>query len=367
MKTKRGKSLIGILLILTGTISLLASACAPPADKAGDAAGPKPVTLDPRGQGPDVQRPGQDRALPRRRPGAVHPLGAQLPARHGDLLAAQRRLGRLHQALLCPGRDLQPDGLRRGRLGPPGQAGRHRVRLLHGQASRRLRHVRHGLQRLQDHQVALRQGHRRRRGRGLPQGGHPARVLLLARRLPLPVRDGQALRPSLRAGLHGRRAPFGPHEKDVSRLRAGPGRGAADQVRRRLHDLVRRQVRAAQEALLAGQAGRLHRPRRDPDSGAGDPRPGRRPGLGELHDHELAMVLPAQRRRPHGGRGHPQPDPHPGPRRQHAAQHRPAARRHDRPGRRGAAARAGAVDEPLRRGRARRAALDHDQRGRTSG
>ncbi len=50
------------------------------------------------------------------------------------------------------------------------------------------------LQRFQDHQDALRQGHRRPGRRGLPQGRHPGRLLLFAGRFPLPVRDGPALR-----------------------------------------------------------------------------------------------------------------------------------------------------------------------------
>ncbi len=101
-----------------------------------------------------------------------------------------------------------------------------------------------------------------------------------------------------------------------------------------------------------------------PTPGAGDPREGRRPGLGELHDDELSVVVPPRRGRPHVGRGHPEPHPHPGPRRQHAPQHRAPARRPDRPGRRGSPPRTRPMDDALRRGGPRRPALERHERGR---
>ena len=245
--------------------------------------------------------------------GPLQPMGSRRILVHllrGRALVPPEHPGlrRVQAPVRGPAEDLQPDQIRPGRMGAGRQAGRHAVRRVHNQASRRIRHVRHRANRVPDHGARrafrLRSPGECRQGdfRGLSRGGARDGRLLQQARLALARLLGAGMgdpRPErqLRPG------PVPGAMDPVQGVHLQANRGAHERLRPRGYPLARRRMGPA----LSGH------PARAPGPAEAALQPGHRPAAPRGHgpdaparpDHRRSGRLRPLRKLPHPRTGDP--------------------------------------------------------------
>src|SRR2546427_76439 len=300
----------------------------------------------------------------------VHSLGGLQSAgrrRVGDAQPQDRRGG-----LRVARGDVQPDQVRRRRVGGARQARRCPLHHHHLASSRRLLDVQVGADALQHRGLdSLPAGPATGAGRRLSCGGHQALLLLLSARLAPPG----LLAP--RADGVGQRPPRSRRLEPLPRLHERAAHRAAHAVRRRRGDLVRRHVGQAGRGLAArldlwadppppargarhsqppsttalgrGRADLRARPPGRQHRGVQHDVRERRPAARDVAHYERLLGLQHHRQGLQvGARAGGLPGARGGERRESAAERRPAARRNHRPRVHGPARFPGRVAEHVR-------------------